>query len=250
MNNSLETDVARVIGEMRHDVFNAPPYCIKDDVFQRLLVSGGKPFPTLDELQSLLAEGKLGPITRSFVAIESGTHDEKQKADITAFLFFVYASLISQTQMTQLDKLTEEKILLFVCHCLAKHWHDFECACSGISLRIIYRNQIFKSVLDDENELSLKRLYHHSAKFGACSLLCKRFRNLKRVSPEKQVLFLLNDVPNQSPEKREMFAIAWACRLMEDRSAAENGVFDRLSRALADRPEILLRFFTALETMG
>lgn len=70
---------------------------------------------------------------------------------------------------------------------------------------------------------------HSAAVFGASTLLSSRFGDELDTTPKaQQVAYLLKEAPGQTQEKRELYAIAWGCALLEDKSYVAAGGFEEL----------------------
>jgi hypothetical protein len=96
----------------------------------------------------------------------------------------------------------------------AQGYSDLEIAQAMVA--VIFSDPNVKAALKRHCEEAAIDLMHSGAVVGASTLLGGKFgRELSTTPITEQVAFLLNEVPGQDEEKREIWAIAWARELLE-----------------------------------
>ncbi len=196
----------------------------------------------------LLQEGKLGLFNSFFCSVWKKSFGGSTARRVSTTLFVHIGSYRSDLGLLidekGIDKLTEDKLVLLACHfTIFGRWPEFNHACSGLSIRAFYENPILKAAFDGYRNQITTDMMHTAAVVGAGSLLDAKFGG-KEVDRIQQVRFLFTDALGQSEDRRELYAIAWACKLLEDHAFADAGGFEDIIEVFNPNPKALNSFLT------
>ena len=84
-------------------------------------------------------------------------------------------------------------------------------------MAVVFSDPGIQAELRRQSEQATTNIMHSGAVIGASTLLSARFgHELSNTPKTEQVAFLLNEVPGQDEEKREIWSIAWAREMLEE----------------------------------